>query len=75
MNQLKSILKSLFVSLALVIGGIGTAAAAGSIGSASVDAAANDGLVAVDQRGSEDTFSGYGSGDDEDDEEDEEDNW
>lgn len=71
MNQLKSILKSLFVSLALVIGGIGAAAAAGSIGSANVDAAVDDGLAAADQR----TFSGYGSGDDEEDEEDEEDNW
>lgn len=74
MNQLKSILKSLFVSLALIIGGAGTAVAAGDIDSASADTTASQGLSALDQRGSEDTVVVHGS-DDEDDDDDNGDDW
>lgn len=73
MNHLKSILQSLMFALALMIGGIGTAAAAGSIGSTDADATPDSAVSAVSQPGSNETFSGSDKDDDDKDDDDDSD--
>lgn len=67
MNHLKPILQSLMFTLALLVGGIGTAAA-GSTTPTETDAAAGHGISAIDHNGSDVVFGGSDKDDDDDDE-------